>query len=470
MKKQIILTILIVLIPLFCFADALVPFTSFFSTETFLPALILLSVIILIEALLLKAFLKTVAFRKHILFSALINIISSGCGSLIFLITKSRRDLYYFDKVFVLMFVLTIIIEYPIIKLFYRRIISWLKCIWINLALNVLSYILLVILQFLFLFVASYASYFFIERTRARWTDSDILKNEPGNIYIYDKGLRRYNIQKGEFETFLDVNIPIYEYKTWDISTDIFACVLEERFAVPDSAVTIYKIPEGLEILKIPGRFSDFALDSKGEYLALLQRHSSVNIPGRTGVYYDLGDKCILSIISIKTGERIFEYPEFALNNGIDWSPDSKKIAFVSFLDKSLFKYKSKIAPRSWDLPYYYDKFPKCICVYDLEKDSLHEIDKGISPSWSHDGTRIMYIREGKVFIYSLDSKKIEKLRKIDNVFNCKWSPTDESIIAYTFVEEFFNYRSDFVIIDIENPARKYLLIPNEHIRGFEWE
>ena len=150
-KRILILLALAFIIPNYIFAGAFVPLTNFFSRGTLLYAIILTIIIIFLEAGFLKAFIKKIPFRKHILFSAIINIVSSAIGSFVILLTKSRSDLFYFDKVFVLLFILTIVFEFPIIKLLYRQNITWLKNLWVDFVINTLSYISLIIMQTLLL-------------------------------------------------------------------------------------------------------------------------------------------------------------------------------------------------------------------------------------------------------------------------------------------------------------------------------
>lgn len=97
------------------------------------------------------------------------------------------------------------------------------------------------------------------------------------------------------------------------------------------------------------------------------------------------------------------------------WSPDSKKIAYVSF-------YGNKAA----------------IKVVDVESGATELItqSKGINsaPAWSHDGKRLAVVlsKDGapKIYILDLDTKKIKRVTHggyIDT--EPKWAPGDESLI-----------------------------------------
>ena len=72
-------------------------------------------------------------------------------------------------------------------------------------------------------------------------------------------------------------------------------------------------------------------------------------------------------------------YDEFILNDGVDWSPASDKILFVSFRDKSLFipEASNMKGNTSYGRPNFY---PKYIYMYDLKTNSITEISDGIQP------------------------------------------------------------------------------------------
>ena len=158
---SIITFMLTLSMPSFCYADGVSPLINFFSEETYKSATIVLVCIILLESFILWRSIKAISYVKHLLFSTIINIISSAAGSL--LILASGKDKFYFwdtTPLVLPLFFITLIVEFPSIKLLYKDAITWKRSIWIDLKINILSYLLVFAIQlsllYGFLYFANY--------------------------------------------------------------------------------------------------------------------------------------------------------------------------------------------------------------------------------------------------------------------------------------------------------------------------
>ena len=464
----IITFILILPVPSLCYADGVSPLINFFSEETYKSATIVLLCIILFESFILWRSIKTASYVKHLLFSTIINVISSAAGSLLIL-ASGRNKFYFWDTtplVFPL-FLITLIVEFPSIKLLYKDAITWKRSIWINFKINMFSYLLVFVIQLSLLYGFLYFANCKDKQIAKKWTHSEILKQEKGFIYTISKGdnyyLKRYNIKENKWENMKKRYIwPL----TWSVSKNTLAAIVSTSIFERDKHVTIFKLPEFSKVCIIPGQYDDIKVDPSGKYVALLKHFSSVVSQKDSESYYIFGEKTKLNIYSADSCKKNLTYDEFILDDGIDWSPESNKILFVSFRDKSLFipEVSNMKGGTSYGRP---DLHPKYVYVYDLKTNSIAEIFEGIQPRWSHDGERILFIKKGKVFIYSLATKSAEILieAKADKY---GWSPSDKNLIAMLPQYQPFGASELLTVINIQNPELKFIIEP-KGLYDFEW-
>lgn len=139
-----------IFLPMPCYADGVSPLINFFSKETYLSATVILTILIFFESFILWRSIKSVRYARHLLFSGIINILSSAGGSIIIL--AAGHDQFYFWNTMNLifpLFLITLIIEFPAIKFLYKDAVTWKQSLWIDLKINILSYLLVFAVQFL---------------------------------------------------------------------------------------------------------------------------------------------------------------------------------------------------------------------------------------------------------------------------------------------------------------------------------
>jgi len=472
------------IIPAICYADAIVPLINFFSKETFGTAAIALGIIILIEAYFLGRSIKQFPFRKHLVFSLIINIVSSFIGSIviiIFSLNNPLRMLYVYSPTMILkFFAITIIIEFPVIKILYKDLISLNRAFLIDLKINILSYISLFLAQIIFLIGFSFLFSAQNKIIEKNWTNSNILNGEVGYVYNIegwgilskdskDWGLKRYNLENKKWEK---LNKNINTGLSWDIVGNILVYQTSEG---EKYNLVIVKLPEFSVINTIPSRWFDkIKLDPTGRYVCVLEKVRTLFVKRGTETY-GYPDECKMSIYSVESGQKINEFKDPILDDGLDWSPDSSKILFVNIRDR---KFIPQLIPgvgvpsRISEDTLAYDP-PKYIYVYDLKSNSATDLCQGEHPQWSHDGKRILFTRNDfmgpdKIFIYFLESKKEEFLFEMRGS-EYKWSPTDKNIITVLPYKSILSSPFGFLtIINLKDPKMR-LIIDKEARGNFVW-
>ncbi len=143
----LIISILVVLLfPNNAFADGIAPITYVFTKETWLFTSIILAFAIIIEWSLLNRKFKDVGLKINFIRSVIVNISSSIGGSLIYYIYASNQPTvssYMLDSssLVIPLFILTILLEIPVLKIFYKEKVSWMRAVGLGLFINVISYL-----------------------------------------------------------------------------------------------------------------------------------------------------------------------------------------------------------------------------------------------------------------------------------------------------------------------------------------
>jgi len=387
-------------------------------------------------------------------------------------LASGRNKFYFWDTTPLVLplFLITLIVEFPSIKLLYKDAITWRRSIWIDLKINIFSYLLVFVIQLSllcgFLYFADYKD----KQIVRKWTRSEILNQENGFIYSITQDdttknyyLKRYNVKENKWENLEKRYIwP----STWSVSKNTLVAIVSTSIVDRDKHVTIFKLPEFSKVCIIPGQYDDIKVDPSGKFVALLEHFGSVVGQKDPESYYVFGEKAKLNIYSTSSCKKVFIYSQFILDDGIDWSPDSDKILFVTFRDKSLFvpEQNQMTGDTSYGQP---DLHPKHIYMYDLKTNSINEISEGIQPGWSHNGEKILFMKKGKIFIYSVKARSAEILIEA-RANKYQWSPSDKNIIATLPRYQPFGSSELLTVINIQNPELRFIIEPDS-LYGFEW-
>jgi len=451
-KENVAVFLGLIFIPTICMANGLIPLVNFFTPGTLLPASMALIGIIFIEAWLLKMFMKEISFVTHLWKSVVVNVLSSAAGSLI-IQTIAKGPLFYFNyfSYILPLFGITFVVETIALFILYKIKINLLRSAWVSIRLNFLSYPAVVILSWP-LFMALMFSSIAIEAVRVKlWSHSEIITNEKGYIYatedVYPKNyLKRYNVSTKSWEKFPKIYVDPINY---DISGNIFACIVSSNGIERDSMISIFKIPEFVLLVKLPGQGS-FKLSKDGKQIALLERLKGIEYPEGGSTVSD-GSINSVSIHKTEGKDSIITISAIITDKGIDWSPDNKKLIFVTLSDSIFIRNASNT--RELVLSTSLEKSQQLV-IYDIFENKKTIIGNGSYPRWSNNGKQIYFIRNGYLYEYNISSNEQQKLFKMPENTSYYLSPTDENIVLMVRTKVPLSYTSQLTIINIKKDKR----------------
>jgi len=456
-------------LPSICYANAIAPFIPIFSSATYVMAAIVLVFIILFEAFIIKLFDRKRSFIKCMQVSSIINISSSIAGSLFVLVIRGDIQMWYLRDVTLPAFIITLMVEGPLLYALFKGRISSGRTVMIDMVMNIASYaLLLIVLPILFVMTLSFWGGIDNKNKLRDWSDEQVFTNEQGYIYTIKHKesnpytIERYDVQNKEWKA---VDVICNGITPFDVSDNLLVCRTENDNLY---GFTLYNTTDAQQVLSLNGKFPNVKISPSGKLIALLEDEGLVCEQKDEGSYYVFGKKTTLRVLDLFTGETIFEYPEVILDDGLAWSPDSNKLAFVSFRDKSLFiptKEEMK-GGTSYGRP---DFHPKYVYVYDLKEKKTQELIEGTHPQFDAKGSSVLINKDKAAVAFYLESKKSEIIASNNNTGRSKyvWSPTNESLLVKIMKMDFFE-STFLVVMNAKNPDKKFI-ISEDLIYSYDW-
>lgn len=146
------------IMPQLSFADAIAPMTNLFTSDTAPSAAIVLVIIIFVEAYFLRRLVKTVSYKTSLWRSTLINLLSSAVGSFAYFVDYASKPDYNFMptdfKILIPLFLLTLIVETPLLVFLYRKEVSgWWRITMISVKINLASYLSIFLLEIVYVII-----------------------------------------------------------------------------------------------------------------------------------------------------------------------------------------------------------------------------------------------------------------------------------------------------------------------------
>jgi len=475
-------------------ADAINPIFNLFTPDTVVPASILTVLIILVECLLLWRWTKPISFRLSLWRATIINVISSGAGSIAAWVFFQKQMIWGMMGLYVPMFFLTLATETPALKYLYRQNnFDWKRAIKVSFGLNVISYFFVFIAQFGLIFVYFGYAQFADNQIIKKWTDISLLENETGYIYTVERLpsttsranhiLKRYDIVNNSWETidprFVNGG---NDLRHWDIQGDIIACInwigtqKTESGIAPYFSLTVLNEGTLSTITEIKGSFADVRVSPDLSKLAVLEIITqNIYVPKDSESHFYLGSACALNIYDLQTGKLLNSASRLALDEGIAWTNDSRNIIFSSLRDESLMNIKEETSPSQFYGRNYANpgQFPIDLFMYNLDTNDIKSLVEGFNPTIISSSNELLFLRESGFYnreIWEMDLKEQSPYLVIENSRNqYAVSPSGNKFLIEIPYKQPLGDNYFLVVVDPKDTQRKFIIEQNYRYYDFRW-
>lgn len=444
--------------------------------------LIPLVIMIFLEATFLKLFIRKVKWLKHLLYSVIINLISSIPGAWLTITTQ-----HLCGPVLPLFF-LGFIFQLLLISAIYRKHIKWYKGLGVAVVVNICSYIGIFIISALLSGIVS-SCYYYSQKHKAYSEKSSaaVLKDEIGSIYTVQKVgqceyyLKVYDVNESKWRVAARDNndIVFYYQEGWDITKNYLAYPTGSEFSLIDR-----KDYHQIKSIQVEADELKFSPDEK--LIAALTEGDDVSIERdmtnfKGGIVVStggipvesLGYKSTLTIVDIDTEKILVEENDIVIfDDGLSWSPDGTKLLLSSFKDQEADFTENLRDMENAGFVLKQAK-PKFVCEYDIATKTLTPLFEGYCGKYSPGGERILYIKDNNFMLYSCKSQETKLLNKVyERDPMPQWSPNGKSIVAFEDVKsmDFANMFSlRIYVMSIDDPNEMLIIGKEQEYKGLRW-
>ena len=393
----------ILFFPLESQADAINPIFNLFTPDTVVPASILTVLIIFVEGLLLWKWVKPISFRLSLWRATIINIISSGAGSIAAWLFFQKQMIWGMMGLYVPMFFLTLATETPALKYLYRQIgFDWKRSIKVSFGINLISYLFVFVAQFGLIFAYLGYAGFADKQTVKKWNDLSLLEGETGYIYTVKYAptkdftkyvFNRYDVENKEWE-IIDPGFAKGIYPTvWDVKANLIACIIETG-DWKNRPITVINATTFSKLAEFTGNFREVRISPDLSKLAVLEYVREINAPRDDESSFMLGSGCKLKIYDIESGSLLAEAPRLALDDGLAWTSNSN-IIFSSLRDFALLQNTEvETHGHTYGRSYAQEgQFPIDLFVYDSGSNSVRSLTEGQYPQFIPSKNEVSFFR-----------------------------------------------------------------------------
>lgn len=444
--------------------------------------LIPLVMMIFLEATFLKLFIRKVKWFKHLLYSVIINLISSIPGALLIITTQ-----HLCGPVLPLIS-LGFIFQLLLIPAIYRKHIKWYKGLGVAVVVNIGSYIGIMIISALLSCIVS-SCYYYSQKHRAYSEKSSkaVLKDEIGSIYTVqqfgrcDYFLKVYDVNDSKWRVAARDNddIVFYYQEGWDITNNYLAYPTGSQFSLIDRRD--YHLIKSIQVEADELKFSPdeklVAALTEGDKVSI--ERDMTNFKGGVVVstggipVESLGYKSTLTIVDIDTEKILVDEKDIVIfDDGLSWSPDGTKLLLSSFKDQEADFTKNLRDVKNAGFILKQAK-PKFVCEYDIATKTLTPLFEGYCGKYSPDGKRILFIKDSNFMLYSCKSQETKLLNNIyERDPMPQWSPNGKSIVAFEDVKSMgltnlFSLR--IYVMSVDDPNEMLIIGKKQRYKGLRW-
>jgi len=458
-----------------------VPLVNVFHRETWLSAGLITAVIILIESLVLRKRLGGRWCRGCLWRSAAIKLASSAVASvLLALVGDGPFFLWSMMSLVVPLFLITLATEIPLLHRLYRHLpLSWERACRVGVAINLLSYAAVFVLQFGLAVPVMVLTGYLDRRDEAKWQRPELLRVATGVIYGIARGpagrnlLQAFDPAQGTWRP-LDA-CPELDPNVWDVEGDRVAFLDSPTWVKGGGRIVVAALPGFTAIRRFESRsdgVQELCLSPDGSRLAVLADEGEAVAYRDRSSYWDLGRRCRLVVLSVVSGEELARAPRPASAGGLCWLADSATVLFSSFDDESLYR-----TPRSevrGDTSYRIGhgetgRFPRGLFALDVATGAFRRFATGHGVVLAATAGKVL-VRQGPAFVL-LDVAGREELRcGIPRSRDWMHAIAPDARLALVDLEARMplGHPGRLALVDLEAPAAPHLLTKDIYYR-FDW-
>lgn len=469
-----------------CCADAIAPLTNMFTPDTMVSSTIVMVVIILIEAFLLNKWVKEVRFKVCLWRSFLANMASSAAGSVVLNLYQMadpvRYQLLNTFSLLLPMFLLTLLVETPILAyLFRREVKSWFRIIQVSFGINLFSYLAFIVIEAVMIFGTFWFGGLEDRLNAWEWSDKWVLNGQSGSIYMFESegmksNIKEYNWKTGIWNILKEIHLEVSN-QSWDIQGNLLAGYISKTGKWDEKEpLTLWDLDTSKMNCQLKGNFTCVSISPDRKYLAASEYKHWAAVRKDDKTVYVLGDTCVLAIYDTRTGVIEKKVPRMALSEGLAWSNDSKTLYFPSLQDETWFEkspedYKaSSTQGRSYTKK---NKYPINIYSFDLSSSTVKPVAQGLYP-WVVSMTGdLCFLRENALYDNQIWSKNLqtdqEKLL-FDHYPNSEFalSPDGHRLLLALPKYAAMGEQSFLAVVDADHTDKRAIIDPVIFF-GFKW-
>lgn len=309
-----------------------------------------------------------------------------------------------------------------------------------------------------------------------QWKCPSLLDGVSGYVYCTEyPQIKRFNIAEREWES-LKKEWPyvsnFWSDEPWDVYGDLLAateaeyCVGAERESLPNG---VYRFGNPKPLLEFDEQLRAVRFSPTGRQLAVIKSsfRPILDREPEGGASEPLCAFNIMSIYELHCGELteappIAQCPMSALPEGISWSPDGSKIAFVTIEDQTAFELKEGAGGNFTEEEIrIIDHSPHMLYLWDIAQNKTYPLVKGRHPDWSPDGESILFSRGSRqALVYSITEKREHELFTLVESYwpRFRWFGGTDKVLASVFHNGRPPGLALMVVIDVKNPERRHAI------------